>query len=207
MLWTLCPTLVDRRNEITRYLENAWRRAGGEPLSEEGWGSAAELKAWEHKVKKALRMLRAQGRVREATVNGVRVHGVWEWVGEQDPMSGAVASDQAEANVGSGKSLVYGLYDKRDKDAALAGGEDRWRVKVGKTRGRSPFDRIQDGAFLPDRLSWGLAIWTDDPDSDEKLVKGMLERRGRRYSGTGGTEWFVTSPDEIEEIYRSIVAG
>src|SRR3990172_5183311 len=57
LLWTLCPTLVDRRNEITRYLENAWRRAGGEPLSEEGWGSAAELKAWEHKVKKALRML------------------------------------------------------------------------------------------------------------------------------------------------------
>jgi hypothetical protein len=78
-------------------------------------------------------------------------------------------------------------------------------MKVGKTRSRSPYGRIQDGAFLPDRLVWAIAIWTDDPDTDERLVRGILERWGRRYEGTGGKEWFITTPLELATIYDSLL--
>ena len=141
--------------------------------------------------------------MREVKVGGVRVHGLWECTPAEEPVSG----EQPEISVGSGKYLVYGLYDEHQKDDARAKGEDRWRVKVGKTRGRSPYDRIYDGAFLPDKLLWGVGIWTDNPDGDERLLQAALEARGRRYEGTGGREWFVTNPQEIAEVYRSIVGG
>jgi hypothetical protein len=190
---------------MTRHVRDAWHRAGGQPISGKGWESREELNAWEHRVKKALSLLREDGRIREAYVDGERVHGVWEWVGEESP--GSSRDDKPEVSVGSGSYLVYGVYDARQRDDARSRGEERWLIKVGKTRLGTPFARIQDGAFLADKLVWGIAIQTDDPDGDEKLLKSVLKRRGRAYNGTGGTEWFLTSPAEIEAIYVMILEG
>lgn len=194
-----------RRREIIEFLMDTWRGAGGQPLSGQDWGSVAEREAWEQRMKRALSKLKAAGKARESVVDGVRIYGVWEWVGPQSAVSREVGGDQPETSVGSGKYLVYGLYDKRSKDEASTKGEDRWPIKIGMTKGRSPYDRIQDGAFLPDRLVWGVAVWTDDADADEKLLQRVLDRRGQRYPGNGGREWFVTNPHEIAEIYGSII--
>ena len=193
-----------KRAAIVRHLEAAWREARGRPISGQDWGSTAENAAWTHRVKRVLARLRDAGSAREAVdANGARIHGTWEWTAQRR----GEATSEAEVNIGSGKHLVYGLYGVREKEAARVGGKDRWLMKVGKTRGRSPYARIQDGAFLPDKLSWGIAIWTDDPDANEKLIRNVLERRGHRYKGTGGTEWFLTNPDEFGEIYRRIGDG
>jgi hypothetical protein len=196
-----------KRDAICRHVQDAWRDAGGQPLSSNAWGSSDELAKWASRVKRTLAKLRDQGRIREVVdANGVRLHGTWEWVFPESVSPGSTATSDAELNVGSGKHLVYGLYDPRAKERALAAAEDRWLMKIGKTRSRSPYERIQDGAFLPDRLSWGIAVWTDDPDRDEKLLRDILERRGRHYEGTGGKEWFITSPSEIETLYVSLLA-
>ncbi len=193
-----------KRNEITKYLEDAWRAAGGDPLSGMEWGSEPERKAWEHRVKRALLVLEQQGKVRRAQVDGTRLLGVWEWIAPAREVPKARQSDEAEVSVGDGRYLVYALYDKHQKEAAVARGESRWPVKVGRTNGRSPFSRIQDGAFLPDKLVWGAAIWTDDPRNVEKLMHAALAARERRYQGNGGREFFVTNPAEIVDVYRAI---
>ena len=48
-----------RNREIAAYLEDAWRSAGGTPLSGEEWSSQAEKQVWSRlKVKPALSTLR-----------------------------------------------------------------------------------------------------------------------------------------------------
>ena len=189
-----------KREEISAYLEDAWRRAGGTTLSGSEWGSPAERDKWTPRVKKAGAKLRAAGRVREATTSG----------GERSmafgnpslPMSLPLVSDRRRV-WGVARTRLR-MYFKRDKEDALAKGENRWRMKVGKTAGRSPHHRIQDGAFLPDKLEWGAGSWTDNPGGDERVVQQALESRGLRYEGTGGRGWFVTNPQEIVEVYRAI---
>lgn len=159
-------------------------------------------------MKKALTLLREEGKIRETQVDGQRVHGVWEWTGataSRLAQSSDVEGEGPEIATGNGRHLVYGMYDKRSKADALANGGDRWPIKVGKTRSRSPFFRIQDAAFLPDRLVWGVAIRTDDPDSDERLLQQLLDRRGLRYEGDGGREWFNSNPTEIVNLYERLI--
>jgi hypothetical protein len=195
-----------KRDAIVRHLRDTWMDSGGLPLSGQPWESREEHVKWASRVKRVLATLRQQGRVREVVdSNGVRMHGTWEWVVVGQTPARRTAAGEADLNVGDGEYLLYGVYDPRLRQQAIDAGHDRWLMKIGKTRSRSPYDRIQDGAFLPDRLVWGIAVWTDDPDTDERLVRSILERKGLRYEGTGGKEWFTTNPLEVQTIYASLL--
>jgi hypothetical protein len=81
------------------------------------------------------------------------------------------------------------------------------RMKVGRTQGEV-VDRIvqQINASTPDRPALSLVIRTENAHALEKALQGVLEVRGRKVLG-GGDEWYLTTRDELVELYQTIARG
>ena len=55
----------------------------------------------------------------------------------------------------------------------------------------------------------GLIYYTEEPSVYELVLHRLLEAKGRHLKGQGGTEWFRSSPEEVERllnILRSLVS-
>lgn len=79
------------------------------------------------------------------------------------------------------------------------------RMKVGRTHGEV-VDRIvqQINESTPDKPTLSLVIRTENAHAMEKALQGVLEVRGRKVPG-GGDEWYLTTRDELIELYQSLV--
>ena len=79
------------------------------------------------------------------------------------------------------------------------------RLKVGRTDGDA-IDRIvrQINESTPDTPALSLVIRTENARALEKALQATLELRGSKVFG-GGDEWYVTTRDELAELYESIV--
>lgn len=79
------------------------------------------------------------------------------------------------------------------------------RLKVGRTES-DVIGRIasQINTSTPDRPALRLLIRTRNCAALERAIHAVLQYRGRAISG-GGTEWFLTSTEEVWRIYREIV--
>ncbi|MDR3525594.1 MAG: GIY-YIG nuclease family protein [Acetobacteraceae bacterium] len=78
------------------------------------------------------------------------------------------------------------------------------RLKVGRTDG-DVIDRIarQIATSTPEKPSLFLVIRTSDSRALEMAMHGVLRLRRMKIIG-GGDEWFLTTRDELLEIYRAI---
>lgn len=78
------------------------------------------------------------------------------------------------------------------------------RLKVGRTE-RDVLSRVaeQITTSTPDRPAIFLIIYTDECRALERAMHAFLQFRGRRITGGGG-EWFLTTRDELLDIYRAI---
>ena len=84
-------------------------------------------------------------------------------------------------------------------------GED-FRIKIGCSINYS--DRINAQATgQPEKPKLSVLWRTDEPETAEKLLHGLLKFRGKHLSDAPGTEWFLTSPDEIIQIIECIQPG
>lgn len=74
------------------------------------------------------------------------------------------------------------------------------RLKVGSATG-DPISRIaaQIGTGTPDRPTAYLTIATHDCRALERIIHGVLRLCGKQVPGAG-SEWFVTTVEEIEQI-------
>jgi T5orf172 domain len=81
------------------------------------------------------------------------------------------------------------------------------RLKVGSTEVDS-VQRIaaQIGTSTPDKPALFLEIKTDKCRVMERAIQTVLEARGQKITG-GGAEWFATTREEIEALYRLIKDG
>jgi len=79
------------------------------------------------------------------------------------------------------------------------------RLKVGRTDGEV-IGRIvrQINESTPDRPALSLVIRTENARALEKALQGALELRGSKIVG-GGDEWYVTTRDELVELYQNII--
>jgi len=79
-------------------------------------------------------------------------------------------------------------------------------MKVGRTKG-DVIGRIvqQINESTPDKPTLSLIIRTESMHALEKALQGVLEVRGRKVLG-GGDEWYLTTRDELIELYQTIVA-
>ena len=111
-----------------------------------------------------------------------------------------------EKTIGIGRNSVYCYYDQQKRESSESKGEKIWACKIGMTV-QELHTRIyqQAGtAFPAERLKIGLHIKTDWPKEVEGIIHNILKVRGRHIADAPGTEWFLTSPSEVEEIYNSI---
>lgn len=106
---------------------------------------------------------------------------------------------------GKGEGWVYLYYFDREKAEAQDQGNEVWPCKIGRTE-REPEKRIQEqideGSDIP---IIALLLGTDKPKVLERTIHGILTLRGVHLKHGQGKEWFLTSPNEVIDIYCLIV--
>ncbi|MDE0424751.1 MAG: GIY-YIG nuclease family protein [Candidatus Poribacteria bacterium] len=110
-----------------------------------------------------------------------------------------------ERTIGSGNSSVYLYYYPQYRESSESKGEKVWKCKIGKTKHREADGRVRGQATgLPESPKIGLHIKTDWSKEIEDIIHNILKVRGKHITDAPGTEWFLTSPNEVEEIYNFI---
>ena len=110
-----------------------------------------------------------------------------------------------ERTIGSGKSSVYLYYYPKYQESAESKGKKVWECKIGKTIHGKPQARIgEQTTGLPESPKIGLHIKTDWSKKIEGIIHDILKVRGKHIEEAPGREWFLTSPSEVEEIYKFI---
>jgi T5orf172 domain len=102
--------------------------------------------------------------------------------------------------IGNGPESVYVYYHDAYADQARLNGSSVWECKVGSTVGEPDARVIGQGALtaFPRPPIIGLVIRTEDGRNLERALHSALTLVGRRVEGGGGSEWFMTSPEQIE---------
>lgn len=112
---------------------------------------------------------------------------------------------KAQKTVGSGNGCVYVYYFDTYGKIAQSKGESVWLCKIGLSDGEARI-RIssQVGTALPEVPILALEIKTDEPSTLETAIHSVLILRGRWSKSSPGSEWFITNPDEVLEIFEFI---
>lgn len=115
-------------------------------------------------------------------------------------------SVHADLEIGSGNASVYVYYYDSYRELAIIKGSRSWECKIGRTD-VDPIGRIvgQAGTCYPELPHIALIIYCDDSSLLEKALHNILKLKNRWLENSPGKEWYITSPNEIEEIYKSIV--
>lgn len=119
-------------------------------------------------------------------------------------LKSSLTSFESERTIGSGRNSVYLYYYQWDRDSAESKGQSVWECKIGKAE-RPLQERLREQVTDPENFKLGLHIQTDNnPAEIEKLIHDELKERGQHIKRALRTEWFLTSPNEVEEIYNFI---
>jgi hypothetical protein len=105
--------------------------------------------------------------------------------------------------IGMGDSTVYLYYLPIYRIMAENNGESVWPCKIGRTD-RDPLERIlaQAGTALPEKPHLALIVKTKHPSYMENALHSVLKLRGKHIKQLPGSEWFLTSPDEVLELVK-----
>lgn len=156
----------------------------------------------------ALSKMRREGRANNPNP------GEGNWFIPSNPADGEGVDDESvsseetdldsERTVGSGKGSVYLYYFPAYKCLAELQGEERWACKIGKAK-NNPLIRIssQTRTALPEYPTVGLIIKTDEFALMETTIQNILKLQGKHIQNAPGTEWFLTSPSEVETVYEN----
>ena len=107
-----------------------------------------------------------------------------------------------EKTIGSGSDSVYLYYYPTYRHFAESQGKTTWVCKIGRTE-RGVDIRIKEQITgMPEKPVVSLAIRTDKPKVLENIIHNILDFYGKKQDGSGN-EWFITSPSEIENLYRN----
>lgn len=111
----------------------------------------------------------------------------------------------ADEEFGEGNEAVYVYYYDAYKELANLKGKQSWECKIGRTK-RNAIDRVfsQSGTAYPERPHIAIIIKCKSGHDLEAALHNILKLRDKWISDACGTEWFITSPDEIKEIYNNI---
>ncbi|WP_369069262.1 GIY-YIG nuclease family protein [Kineococcus terrestris] len=201
-----------RRATMVRAFEETWQQIAGRPLRTNAVS----------KVKKAIEQLLEQGRIVSTPARGV--YAVVDTDASSDeaasmPLPALVPVPNAEdvedvedvmpdsvERLGEGAETVYCCYFDIYRRHAELGGDTRWPVKIGRTALTVESRTGNARTFMPERPVTALLLRTPRAGALEKVLHGVLELRGRRFASGGGAEWFLTTPEEIADIYRAVMA-
>lgn len=114
----------------------------------------------------------------------------------------------ADKVIGVGSKSVYVYFYDAYKELATLKGKNIWECKIGRTD-VDPIGRImsQAGTCYPELPHIALLINCDNSSLLEKTIHNILKMKNRWLSNSPGKEWFITSPQEIENIYNTIMSN
>jgi hypothetical protein len=120
---------------------------------------------------------------------------------EKDATEESLSEPAADRILGTGSASVYLYYLPVYRLRAEEQGKKFWPCKIGRTD-RDPVARVlaQAATALPERPHIGLVIRTSNALAWEAAFHAVLTLRGRRIEDAPGSEWFLTSPDEVYEL-------
>ena len=124
-----------------------------------------------------------------------------------DEEKGNIISFSIDEELGVGSGTVYVYYYEVYKERALLKGQTIWECKVGMTD-RNAMDRIfsQAGTAYPEYPHVAMLIKCLSAKEMEAALHSILKLRGRWIENAPGTEWFLTSPMEIKDLYYMVTA-
>ena len=110
-----------------------------------------------------------------------------------------------DETLGTGSNAVYVYYYDVYKQLAENSGNVEWPCKIGRTD-RDPIQRIigQAGTCYPELPHIALIIYCDDSSALEAALHSILKYQGKWLKNAPGTEWFLTSPQEIKDYYSTL---
>lgn len=111
----------------------------------------------------------------------------------------------ADKTIGTGTNSVYVYYFDTYKKYAESCGRNVWECKIGRTD-KDPLHRIfgQSGTCYPELPHIALIIKCTNSIHLESALHNILKLRNQWIEEAPGTEWFLTSPTEIESFYHVI---
>ena len=111
----------------------------------------------------------------------------------------------ADKTLGVGNNSVYIYYYETYKKFAEYCGRNVWECKIGRTD-KDPLNRIfgQAGTCYPELPHIALIIKCENSIKLESALHSILKLRNQWIENAPGSEWFLTSPTEIESFYHII---
>jgi hypothetical protein len=111
-----------------------------------------------------------------------------------------------DKTIGSGDNSVYVYYYDTYRKYAEQSGNQIWECKIGRTD-KDPLQRVfgQAGTCYPELPHVALILKCSNSFQLELALHNILKLRNRWIEDAPGTEWFLTSPTEVESIYHMIV--
>ena len=115
---------------------------------------------------------------------------------------------QTQSVLGDGSESVYLFYYPSIRQISIDRGEPHWKCKIGRTEG-DPYQRVvkqvKSATAVPESPQIGLVIKPEDCVSLERALHSILDIQGKKAKDAMGEEWYITSPKEVTDIYRSII--
>jgi len=169
-------------------------------------GGIIEEKSYAPTFKAAAKRLKERGLVNKG-------YGIWILNYEKQGIEIEPSEDKdeivyhAEKELGTGNTTVYVYYYDVYEKLARFENKEEWPCKIGRTD-RDPIFRVfsQSGTSYPEKPRLALFIHCEDSSKLEQALHSILKYRGKWISDAPGTEWFLTSPAIIEDIYANLLA-
>jgi hypothetical protein len=100
----------------------------------------------------------------------------------------------------AGEQTLYVWWHPESEQLAKLEGRTEWAMKIGSHSGRNVENRIQDyKTSIPYKPILGLLVHCKKAITVEKILHTVLRNKGKRIDEMG-SEWFLTSVSEIEDI-------
>ena len=147
-----------------------------------------------HPVSVALSMMKKQGLANNPT------RGKWSIFSDPDIYPNDPSDPDAARTFGNGKNSVYLCYYPAYRCLAEYEGKEFWACKIGRVESQTRTE-------MPEPPEIRLIFKTDDPENLEQTLHSILKFRGKYIEDAPGKEWFMTSPSEVEGIYKNIVGN
>ena len=170
-----------RKKDIKQAVDETHTSRGGIPSTNEM-----------HPVSSALNIMKKQGLANNP------IRGMWSILSNPDVHPNDPFSSDAVRTLGSGNSSVYLYYYPAYRCLAEYEGKTFWACQIDKTGSQVPI-------AMPEPPEIRLIFKTDDCENLEQTLHNVLKFRGKCITDAPGGKWFLTSPSEVEEIYKNVV--
>ena len=170
-----------QKQEIRRVVDETHTKRGGSLSTNEM-----------HPVSGVLSVMKKQGLANNPT------RGKWSILSNRNVHPNGPFDLDAARTLGNGENSVYLSYYPAYRCLAEHERKEFWACKIGSVE-------LQACPEMPEPPEISLIFKTNDPENLQQTLHSILKFRGKQIADAPGKEWFMTSPSEVEGIYKSLV--